>query len=123
MTRLFREAGAAIVPISEEIAHTSVIAFERYGKGRNRAALNIADCLSYACPKVHGARLLFKGGDFSAHRHCQVLMAAVGPQSLPRREICRPVRIKTANQAASDLKAEILAAKLARKFKVLSLLK
>jgi ribonuclease VapC len=37
----------------------------RYGKGRNRAALNIADCLSYACAKVHGARLLFKGGDFA----------------------------------------------------------
>ncbi len=65
VTRLFREAGAAIVPISEEIAHTSVIAFDRYGKGRNRAALNIADCLSYACAKVHGARLLFKGGDFA----------------------------------------------------------
>jgi len=37
----------------------------RYGKGRNRAALNTADCLSYACAKVHGARLLFKGGDFA----------------------------------------------------------
>ena len=38
-------------------------------QGRNRAALNIADniadCLSYACAKVHGARLLFKGGDFA----------------------------------------------------------
>jgi len=34
-------------------------------QGRNRAALNIADCLSYTCAKVHGARLLFKGGDFA----------------------------------------------------------
>ena len=76
--RLFREAGAAIVPISEEIAHTSVIAFERYGKGRNRAALNTADCLSYACAKVHGARLLFKGGDFAHTDICQGLMAAEG---------------------------------------------
>lgn len=64
VTRLLREAGAAIVPITEEIAHASVIAFERYGKGRNRAALNIADCLSYGCAKAHGARLLFKGNDF-----------------------------------------------------------
>ena len=63
--RLLREAGTAIVPITEDIAHAAVIAFERYGKGRNRAALNIADCLSYACAKVHGARLLFKGGDFA----------------------------------------------------------
>ncbi len=65
VTRLLREAGTAIVPITEEIAHMAVVAFERYGKGRNRAALNIADCLSYACAKVHGARLLFKGDDFA----------------------------------------------------------
>ena len=65
VTRLLHEAGATLVPITEEIAHTSVIAFERYGKGRNRAALNLADCLSYACAKAHGARLLFKGNDFA----------------------------------------------------------
>ena len=66
VTRLLREAGVAIVPITEEIAHVSVAAFERYGKGRNnRAGLNIADCLSYACAKAHGARLLFKGNDFA----------------------------------------------------------
>ena len=65
VTRLLGEAGTAIVPITEDIAHAAVVAFERYGKGRNRAALNIADCLSYACAKVHGARLLFKGGDFA----------------------------------------------------------
>jgi ribonuclease VapC len=64
VTRLLREAGTAIVPITEDIAHAAVVAFERYGKGRNRAALNIADCLSYACAKAHGARLLFKGDDF-----------------------------------------------------------
>ncbi len=65
VTRLLRETGTAIVPITEEIAHASVAAFERYGKGRKaRAGLNLADCLSYACAKAHGARLLFKGGDF-----------------------------------------------------------
>ena len=64
-TRLLREAGVAIVPITEEIAHLAVAAFERYGKGRrHRARLNFGDCLSYACAKAHGARLLFKGGDF-----------------------------------------------------------
>ncbi len=66
ITRLLREAGIAIVPITEEIAHVSVAAFERYGKGRrHRASLNFGDCLSYACAKAHGARLLFKGGDFA----------------------------------------------------------
>ena len=65
VTRLLRESGTAVVPITEDIAHAAVTAFERYGKGRDRAALNIADCLSYACAKVHGARLLFKGDDFA----------------------------------------------------------
>lgn len=66
VTRLLREAEIEIVPITEEIAHASVIAFERYGKGRkSRAGLNFGDCLSYACAKVHDARLLFKGGDFT----------------------------------------------------------
>ncbi len=65
VTRALRYAGVAIVPITEEVAHVAVAAFERYGKGRkSRAGLNFGDCLSYACAKVHGARLLFKGGDF-----------------------------------------------------------
>jgi ribonuclease VapC len=65
VTRLLREGEIGIVPITEEIAHVSVAAFERYGKGRrNRASLNFGDCLSYACAKTLGASLLFKGGDF-----------------------------------------------------------
>jgi ribonuclease VapC len=65
VTRLLREAGMAVVPITEEIAHLAVAAFERYGKGRGGPArLNFGDCLSYACAKAHGAALLFKGGDF-----------------------------------------------------------
>lgn len=66
VTRLLREAEITIVPITEDIAHISVTAFERFGKGRNtRASLNFGDCLSYACAKAHDARLLFKGGDFA----------------------------------------------------------
>ena len=56
----------AAVPITEDIAHGAVTAFERYGKGRkHRASLNFGDCLSYACAKAHGAKLLFKGEDFA----------------------------------------------------------
>jgi ribonuclease VapC len=62
VTRALRAANVAIVPITEQVAHVAVAAFERYGK--SRAGLNFGDCLSYACAKVHGARLLFKGGDF-----------------------------------------------------------
>ena len=66
VTRLLREAEIRIVPITEEIAHGSVVAFERFGKGRgSRASLNFGDCLSYACAKAYGARLLFKGEDFA----------------------------------------------------------
>lgn len=66
VTRLLREAEVAIVPITEDIAHAAVAAFERYGKGRRtKANLNFGDCLSYACGKIHDARLLFKGGDFA----------------------------------------------------------
>lgn len=65
VTRALHSASVTVVPITEEVAHAAVAAFERYGKGRkNRAGLNFGDCLSYACAKVHGARLLFKGSDF-----------------------------------------------------------
>lgn len=66
ITRLLSEAGATVVPITEEIAHLAVAAFERYGKGRRSgASLNFGDCLSYACAKAHNAALLFKGDDFA----------------------------------------------------------
>lgn len=39
-------------------------AFDRYGKGRHPAALNIADCFAYALSKTSGEPLLFKGDDF-----------------------------------------------------------
>lgn len=66
VTRLLREARITIVPITEEIGHLAVTAFERYGKGRHEARLNFGDCLSYACTTAHDAALLFKGDDFSA---------------------------------------------------------
>jgi ribonuclease VapC len=66
VSRVLHEADVEVVPITEEIAHISVAAFERYGKGRrNSAKLNFGDCLSYACAKAHRARLLFKGDDFN----------------------------------------------------------
>jgi ribonuclease VapC len=66
VTALLRESSVNVVPITEDIAHGAVAAFERYGKGRkHRAGLNFGDCLSYACAKAHGAKLLFKGDDFA----------------------------------------------------------
>lgn len=51
-------------PIDSAVGAAAVASFEQYGKGRHRARLNFADCLSYACAKAHGAALLFKGDDF-----------------------------------------------------------
>lgn len=66
VTQMLREARIAVVPITEEIAHLAVAAFERYGKGRgHKAQLNFGDCLSYACAKAHDRPLLFKGNDFT----------------------------------------------------------
>ncbi|WP_142781925.1 type II toxin-antitoxin system VapC family toxin [Agrobacterium sp. T29] len=39
-------------------------AFDRFGKGRHSAALNMGDCFSYAVAIVAKAPLLFKGNDF-----------------------------------------------------------
>jgi ribonuclease VapC len=66
VTRLLREADITVVPITEEVGHTAVAAFERYGRGRGAGGLlNFGGCLSYACAKAHGARMLFKGHDFT----------------------------------------------------------
>ena len=59
-----RESGAVIVPINADIGREAILAFDRFGKGRHRAALNMGDCFSYACAKVHHVSLLCKGDDF-----------------------------------------------------------
>jgi ribonuclease VapC len=40
-------------------------AFARFGKGVHPAKLNMGDCFAYACAKVHGVPLLYKGNDFA----------------------------------------------------------
>ena len=39
-------------------------AFERFGRGRHPAGLNMGDCFSYAVAAIAKAPLLFKGQDF-----------------------------------------------------------
>ncbi len=53
------------VPIGPTEADLAATAYERYGKGRHKAALNMGDCFAYACAKSNNAKLLFKGDDFS----------------------------------------------------------
>ncbi len=57
-------AQATVIKIDSGIGFIAIDAFERFGKGRHRASLNMGDCFSYACAKTHGMPLLFKGDDF-----------------------------------------------------------
>ena len=56
---------AKVIPIDDAIGELALDAFRQYGKGRHRASLNMGDCFSYACAKVHRVPLLFKGDDFN----------------------------------------------------------
>ena len=46
-------------------AEVALDAFHRYGKGRNKAALNFGDCMAYALAKSLDAPLLYTGDDFA----------------------------------------------------------
>jgi ribonuclease VapC len=54
----------SIMATPPSAAFIALDAFDRFGKGRNRAALNFGDCMSYACARHYRAPLLFKGEDF-----------------------------------------------------------
>ena len=63
--RLRTAFGASLVPIGETEYALALDAHARFGKGVHPARLNMGDCFSYACAKVHGVPLLYKGEDFS----------------------------------------------------------
>lgn len=54
-----------VEPVTGEFAHRAATAYDRWGKGVHRAALNYGDCFSYAVAEMHGCPLLFVGDDFS----------------------------------------------------------
>jgi ribonuclease VapC len=53
-----------LVPVDQTLAEGAIHAFDRFGKGRHPARLNLADCFSYALAKTRRLPLLFKGDDF-----------------------------------------------------------
>ena len=65
VAELAQEYGMTMVAIGPNETRAAVEAFARYGKGRHSARLNMGDCFAYACAKANGARLLYKGDDFS----------------------------------------------------------
>ena len=58
-------AGVTVMDIGEDELARALDAFDRFGKGRHPARLNMGDCFAYACAKTQGTTLLFKGDDFS----------------------------------------------------------
>jgi ribonuclease VapC len=53
------------VTVGEREFELASQAYAEFGKGRHPAALNLGDCFAYACAKSNGAKLLFKGDDFT----------------------------------------------------------
>ena len=64
MEQFLDVAKALIISIDDQIGVEALNAFSRFGRGRHKAALNMGDCFSYACAKVHRVPLLSKGNDF-----------------------------------------------------------
>ena len=64
LNRFLDEVRAEIISITAEIGRSALTAFERFGRGRHPAALNMGDCFAYACARVLDMPLLFKGDDF-----------------------------------------------------------
>lgn len=54
-----------LVDVGEEERRIALDAYDKYGKGRHPARLNMGDCFAYACARTNGAKLLYKGDDFS----------------------------------------------------------
>ena len=62
--RYLDNAGIAVVAIGRAESRLALDAFDRFGKGRHPAALNMGDCFTYACARSLGVPLLYKGDDF-----------------------------------------------------------
>ena len=56
--------GIRIVNVTDDIGQAAIMAFDRFGKGRHKASLNMGDCFSYAFARLHQVPLLCKGNDF-----------------------------------------------------------
>ena len=54
-----------VLAVAPETRTEALRAYERFGKGRHPAALNFDDCFAYACARLAGARMLYKGDGFA----------------------------------------------------------
>jgi ribonuclease VapC len=75
LDRFLALAGVELVAVDAEQGQLARAAFNRFGKGRHRAALNYGDCFSYALAAVLHEPLLSKGDDFV---HTGITIADLG---------------------------------------------
>ena len=62
---LLHTANVDVVPFDADQSALARSAYEKFGKGRHVARLNLGDCCSYALARTSNEPLLFKGNDFS----------------------------------------------------------
>lgn len=65
VARLVEELGVTVVPFGAAEWPIAVDAYDRFGRGRQPAALNFGDCLAYAMAASACDTLLSVGNDFS----------------------------------------------------------
>jgi ribonuclease VapC len=66
MEELIQTVAPQVIAVTEVFARGAANAYEAWGKGLHRAALNFGDCFAYALAKERGCPLLFVGRDFAA---------------------------------------------------------
>jgi ribonuclease VapC len=64
LTRFLLDLGIAVVPFGEDHWREALGAFQRFGKGKHPASLNLGDCFSYAVASLADQPLLCVGDDF-----------------------------------------------------------
>jgi ribonuclease VapC len=62
--RFLQQNDVETIPFTDEHAEVALDAFNRFGKGRHKAALNYGDCMTYATAYLAHEPLLFVGDDF-----------------------------------------------------------
>jgi ribonuclease VapC len=65
LARFVDEAELVVISFDDEHWPVATDAFLRFGKGRDPAALNFGDCMTYAVARVADEPLLYVGDDFA----------------------------------------------------------
>lgn len=63
--RAWQALGMEEVAVDSSLSTLAIDAYELWGKGRAKSALNFGDCFSYALAVARNVPLLYVGGDFS----------------------------------------------------------